>query len=240
MNQLLNKVTITGADDSVYPETLLQMSRVYPFVEWGILMSRSNEGSPRFPTQIWINELIQTIEPSPLGIPLSAHICGYWVRDICRGGLDLYYARKEMLRHFTRMQLNFHAITHTIEIKPFIAALMNYRELGIKQFIFQLDGVNNDIFEQVHKRGINAVPLFDTSGGAGILPDKWVSLDNDYCGYAGGLSPDNLTEQLTKIAQVAHYPIWIDVESNVRSFDDKALDLRQESRFLNVAKDWVK
>ncbi len=135
MNQLLNRVTITGADDSVYPETLLQLSRIYPFAEWGILMSRSNEGSPRFPTQIWINELIRAIDkPSPLNIPLSAHICGYWVRDICRGGLDLYYARKEMLRHFTRMQLNFHGETQLVNND-----ILNYKlkGFGVRQIIFQ-------------------------------------------------------------------------------------------------------
>jgi hypothetical protein len=36
----LKTVTITGADDAVDPEELLQIQQRYPFVEWGILLSR--------------------------------------------------------------------------------------------------------------------------------------------------------------------------------------------------------
>ena len=32
---ILDRVTITGADDSVRPTDLLELSREFPFVEWG-------------------------------------------------------------------------------------------------------------------------------------------------------------------------------------------------------------
>jgi phosphoribosylanthranilate isomerase len=240
MIPLLDKVTITGADNNSYPNSLVNISKIYPFTEWGILMSRNNEGGTRFPNQLWIKDLINIKRRSNYRVPLSAHICGYWVRDICIGGTDLYNDRNLMLKHFDRMQLNFHAITHTINIKPFIDILKRFHELGIKQFIFQLDGVNDKLLEQISNHEINAVPLYDTSGGAGLLPDKWVSLYKGYCGYAGGLSPDNINEQLCSISKIALPPIWIDIESKVRSIDGVRLDMLKVSQFLNITKEWVK
>ena len=34
-------VTITGADDSIQPSQLLDLQKEFPFVEWGILLSRN-------------------------------------------------------------------------------------------------------------------------------------------------------------------------------------------------------
>lgn len=55
--------------------------------------------------------------------------------------------------------------------------------------------------------------LFDTSSGFGILPEKWPELLPElYCGYAGGLGPDNLQEQLEKIESViGDNEIWVDM-----------------------------
>ena len=38
----LTRVTITGADDSVEPRALAELSEAFPFVEWGLLMSKGH------------------------------------------------------------------------------------------------------------------------------------------------------------------------------------------------------
>ena len=88
---------------------------------------------------------------------------------------------------------------------------------------------------------IFAVPLFDLSGGAGILPESWPKAKGEYCGYAGGLSPENLEEQLEKIKCVVDedQKIWIDVETHVRSSDDKQFDLDKVRKFLEISKRYV-
>ena len=58
----LDRVTITGADDSVDPLQLRALSLEFPFVEWGILVSHSNTictsyPKPRFPSPKWIADL---------------------------------------------------------------------------------------------------------------------------------------------------------------------------------------
>ena len=53
---------------------------------------------------------------------------------------------------------------------------------------------------------------------------SWLGVE---CGYAGGLGPDNVVEQVQKISQHVDpsASIWIDMERRVRSDDDKWLDL---------------
>jgi hypothetical protein len=121
------------------------------------------------------------------------------------------------------------------------------------QFIFQIDGDGqnahlNSLFAVLDRAsGIDIVGLFDVSGGAGILPGAWPKpffmLDDeqyDYHGYAGGLGPDNLTEQIpliTKSADGARH--WIDMESGVRSKNDVEFDLAKVRRCLEIAKPFV-
>ena len=45
---------MTGADDSVDPKELFRISEKYPFVEWGILFSKSATGRYRYPSKEWI------------------------------------------------------------------------------------------------------------------------------------------------------------------------------------------
>lgn len=218
----IKTVTITGADDSISPKDLIPLQRSYPFVEWGILVSYM---SPRyrFPTETWIRALRGITD-----LNLSCHVCGRWVRDLCREGV-IATELMEILPMFKRVQLNFHAILHTIDTEKFISAL---RQMSGKQIIFQLDNVNNDILKTAQEADINAVPLFDTSGGAGILPEKWPD-PVSYCGYAGGLSPENVTDQLRRIHEVAgNSDVWIDVETKVRSENDAKFDLHKVRMFL--------
>ena len=82
-------------------------------------------------------------------------------------------------------------------------------------------------------------------GRDGVLPDKWPEPNGDYCGYAGGLSPDNLAEQLEKIDKAitnkdgGFYAIWIDAETHLRSPDNQRFDLDKVVKFLETSEPWV-
>jgi len=106
--------------------------------------------------------------------------------------------------------------------------------------IFQLDGVNDNLYKSSKTYHIDSYPLYDLSGGAGMLPDKWIKPIGDYCGYAGGLSPDNLKDNLNKLSNiVGDVPIWIDAETHLRSHNDKVFDIDKVIRFLEIAKPFV-
>lgn len=265
----LNRVTITGADDSIEPTQLIKLTEQYPFVEWGILVSQSSMGKPRFPSEPWLNKL-RLLTRVPHQLPLSLHICGKWVRQLL-AGVDAI--PPEMLHGYSRVQLNFHA-ERTDCSAPISAAsiLSAWREkYHIKQVIFQIDGVNGNkhmdaIMEQYDPDFwfVHCVPLFDASGGAGVLPSEWPRPcyfdemeEADYHGYAGGLGPQNLAEQLPKIAAAAAEPdwlarhdpeelhdqaneltgpapYWIDMETHVRSEHDRQFDLAKVRRCLEI------
>jgi hypothetical protein len=179
-----------------------ELQTEFPFVEWGILVSKSAAGRNRFPSLEWISKI-------PNNFNISIHVCGRWVREMCEGNVDWYFELKDVLGGFNRIQLNFHGYTHRIKEKDFINGLKRIENLkfgrgrgkGDKQFIFQLDGVNDPLVDIAKTGGINAVPLFDLSGGEGRLPPFW-PVSEGYCGYAGGLSPDNVVEQLGKIEKI--------------------------------------
>ena len=236
MKPILNRVTLTGADDSIRPEELVEISKDFPFVEWGILLSKSSTGRNRFPSFEWLEKLREF----QFDLVLSGHLCGRWVRDVCEGDWSFAKEHPELLDMFDRIQLNFHSYLHKIEEEPFVKGLLEVQEKG-RTFIFQLDDVNNELLKVAIKSGVNASGLFDLSGGAGVLPGEWPKQPNQtYCGYAGGLSPDNLQEQLKVIAtRVSDLPVWIDAETHVRSTDDQLFDLKKCVKFLEVAKPWV-
>ncbi len=108
---ILKKVTVTGADDSTEPKELLDISREYPFVEWGILLSKSNMGRNRFPSMSWMHSLSSVFLKNNFfvggGFNLSGHICGRWVRDICKGNWTII----DDLRHLYLMFHRFHSIS---------------------------------------------------------------------------------------------------------------------------------
>lgn len=237
--KIIDRVTVTGADDSTDIPMMVDIQAEFPFVEWGILLSKSIMGVSRFPSLEWL----ETLNVHRAELNLSGHLCGRWVRDICDGNVDEAGTPTvltdvppfEFL--FDRVQLNFHAYQHRIED---IGAFTRQVDKLADQVILQFDDVNNHLLTSVRLEGVDAVPLFDTSGGAGILPKEWPKVLNCYCGYAGGLSPDNLPEQMELISsKCGDGPIWIDAETWLRSDGDRVFDMEKVRAVLEEAKPWV-
>lgn len=244
----LDRVTITGADDRTDIAKLIELSERFPFVEWGILISRSSEGAPRYPSQAWIKHL-QHAARHRRGVQLSLHICGHWVRQLLMGVDELPFG---VIDGSARVQLNFHAQRTPCKPHEFYKTL---RDFGLRrrQFIFQIDGAFGNkhletVYELNHDGSVDAVPLFDVSGGAGILPASWPKpfymkadvVEHVYHGYAGGLGPDNLEEQIPLIAAAAAGTrFWIDMETGVRSDNDRVFDLAKVERCLEIADHFI-
>lgn len=246
----LDRVTITGADDSIEPNDLIALTEEFPFVEWGILASESSTGRrTRYPSWEWMIMLQSLASKHPM--KLSLHLCGKWVRQLLLGH------RSESLTDaalflFQRSQLNFHAENAKCDQRGFCKALETF---GDREIIFQIDGNSGnahmeslwDECDRTNTR-INSVSLFDISGGAGILPGEWPKptfmIDDEtyaYHGYAGGLGPDNLQEQIPLIGEAAgDARFWIDMETKVRSDNDRRFDLDKVRQCLEIAKPFIK
>jgi hypothetical protein len=240
----LDRVTITGADDSIDPKDLIALAHAHHYVEWGILVSAKHSGSPRFPTNNWVWALAEANAQQYIGqrLKLALHVCGRWTRQLLNGQNDLLreWAPAHLVggpgHIFQRMQLNFHRELQTPAVDA-AASFFTQRFQG-QQIIVQMDGTANEqILPELKLRGVNAVPLFDLSGGDGIVPQEWPLpiYGVGYHGYAGGLGPENLERELERIGQASEAArIWVDMETKVRSNGDKQFDLDKVRRCLEI------
>lgn len=252
MKKILNRVTVTGADDSTDQETMMLIQQEFKFVEWGILVSSSSAGSYRFPSVDWIRKLVAKQSTNQdRKFQLAAHVCGKWIRDICQGNWSIFFKKLDgdypfPIQYFDRIQLNFHGEKRTVT-NNWLQGAKDWNELRARlnlppvEFIFQLDGTNNKLLTEAINEGITCSGLIDLSHGAGVLPDSWPQPpEGTYTGYAGGLSVDNLEDQLNRISEVCgNNPIWIDAETRLRSDDDSIFDLGKVKQFLEIASNWV-
>lgn len=225
----IKKCTITGADDNSDIFELLKVTREYPFVEWGMLISKSSQGGRRFPYDCWMTKLVtESLKNQLYPLSLSMHICGAYLRDdVCFGDWRFLKKMGNLPDDFQRIQLNFHGEPHKVN-DAFYDGLKNLK----KQIIFQIDNKNTDLFIEAIHRGVDCVPFYDLSHGAGVLPDHWPSPMGEYCGYARGLSPDNIDKQLKLIENIVlNNAIWIDCETRVRT--NGKLDFDKVRTFLS-------
>lgn len=235
----LSKVTMTGADDSIPIQWLFEISNKYPFVEWGILLSRKSKGANRFPSQLFLDTLYK-YDTGYSDVPLvkfSGHLCGSYVKEILMG--DFYFIEEigHAWKLFQRVQINTHGIAHNHDAINMLAALKSID----KEIIFQYDNVNTSILADARMGGVHCSTLFDLSHGYGTLPNQWPEpIANLKCGYAGGLSPDNIEQQLKLIeGKVGDGETWIDMETHIRSNDDQQFDLWKVEKVLEICKKYV-
>lgn len=195
--QLPEFITFTGVDDDTNPTDLIMLAEDYP-VELGLLFSPKRQGiEPRYPALSAIDWLTEEL---PLN--WSAHLCG----GDARAWLHEDHCNHD-LRAFQRVQIN----TADPLVQPSLvgnqAAKRNLRA------ILQCRGP----FPQVESVDV----LFDASAGRGISPAEWPrSVNTTFCGYAGGLNPENVAQAVQVISMRATR-YWIDMESGVRDERDR-------------------
>lgn len=89
--------------------------------------------------------------------------------------------------------------------------------------------------------GLTPYRFSDTSGGIGEVPHSWPKqYQGVYCWYARGLGPDTIESELKRIAEVVDdSPIWIDMETRIRSLQDRKFNLKKVERCLSLTKPYV-
>jgi hypothetical protein len=234
---MIDRVTITGADDTVNPLHLADISAKFPFVEWGILFSHSRrlQAHPRYPSLDWVVQLQEVAARNP-HMKLSAHLCGGWVRGAVVGGENHWadYYSRHIARTFSRVQLNLHGEPTTPK-GTFVEDMIE--EHPDTAFILQCDGVNDEWVKAIVNRRPDLIaPLFDQSHGGGRTPDEWPApWPGVYNGYAGGLGPSNIETEFENIERRSGRELaWIDMESKMRSPDDQAFALKKAKAVLHV------
>ncbi len=228
----LHNCTLTGIDEQTDLSALVALTARYPFVEWGFLYSPSQEGQPgRYPS---VSFLRRALEWLPQHVYVALHVCGSGVSSliacerVAAGLADMVRARS------CRLQLNFN-----ITRRPMDTMLLNRFIEGYGHQVITQHNKNNACCTSVLNAPNHAV-LFDESGGTGQERQDWPTpLTGVYCGYAGGLGPDNLAAQLPLIqAKTGHSPYWIDMEGKLRNSDDR-FDLSRAEQCLTLVREFI-
>lgn len=236
---MLNKVTLTGADDSCDPIQLIEMSKEFPFVEWGILFGSTER--QRFPSRKWISNLVESRVNYQNDASLSLHLCGARLRAISRGDPDLEDIIGSERCAFQRVQLN--GLQREFGVDERVLSSFCKMDGGWwdPEIIFQINGDNDGLWKAVARRYAVSV-LFDRSGGKGITPSEWPAPHQEIpCGWAGGLGPHNVVEEVQNIQKLA-WPamqFWIDMETNLYD-EDGRFSLEKCRQVLEAVRPLVK
>lgn len=228
----LTRVTFTGADDTICFGRLADFAREHPIAEWGILIGSKEYHAHRFPSHRWIGEFLERVHKD---VNLSLHICGSQLRNIAKGmPLNVNFD----LSRFRRCQLNWHGEKQGEISEHIRGAFLDMADRWDPEVIFQLDGVNDGLALACSRNMRRVSGLHDLSHGAGKVPDEWPATGNThiYLGYAGGLGPDNLREELPKIAEAAQGEYWIDMETKL--FDGTTFCLPACAEVLDIVEEW--
>jgi len=248
----MHKIVFTGADDATAPESLLPLSKEYPFVEWGVLVAKNEIEEPKYPSVSWLERWLNFRDEQKkqgFDIDFSIHICNEWAEEIAFGGSGAFDKMGHILSRVPRLQLNFARFLDDKLNKEKLFALLKGKD---QEFVFQLPSFSYiDLVLEARKQGIRAFAFFDPSAGQGISPSGgWPNPPsvNIPVGFAGGLGPLNLQAALNTISKLSSYELepsvelpadhvreyWVDMETNVRT--DGKFDLEKVHTCLKIAK----
>ncbi len=230
----LTHCTLTGVDQATDIHRLVDISRRFSYVEWGILYSPDRQGAGRYPSSDYIAELLDAL---PEFVRVALHVCGRGVDQVLAGEGTAATLAKTVAKRQGRMQINFNQTVRQFSADAFHVLFERHPQLSI---ITQHNRANTDVVDMLRGQARHCI-LFDASGGRGLQPEGWPEeLPGINCGYAGGLGPDNIATQLPAIAtSAAGAPFWIDMEGKLRADQDQlSLDaceqvLHEVARVLN-------
>jgi hypothetical protein len=210
----LDRISLTGPDDKVSLAALSQLSERYPFVEWALLYVPHNEGAPRNPTQAWRRAFFDARLPGYSAV----HLCGRQAfEELLQGALP-----SELLQA-DRLQLNINARKPDFTDAQVLEVFHRALDLGPDIILQYHEGTAALVAAFVRKLAPAALRrvhvLLDESKGTGkvmssVSPPP--AVEDLYCGFAGGLGPDNIAWALSALERTGkHY--WADMESGIRT-----------------------
>lgn len=241
----LRYITCSDPRENTPVEDILQLSQIAPNVEIAV-QAHPSKMSFDMPRRKWFENLLKESLSMPTAPNLAVHVNLDWCDKFCRGILvpellDLFFLlRNDKSPAIHRWQINIHGSKTKLFKRDNIASILqNYPD---REFIFQYGASEYHRMQRLDKTSANFSVLYDTSGGAGKLTKNWRAplFDTHSQGYAGGLSPENISENLNKIAKVAgdRTDIWIDAEGKLKTPGTKTFDITRAKQYINTALNW--
>lgn len=238
----LAHITLTGADDKTSINALLEISKTYPLVEWGILLSSKSAGTGRYPSAEWVKDLSDATYTDLFNAPrdrakFAAHLCGPTMRAFMatstisdENWIEAHGIGESRFNAlFARAQMNFNARYENFSDQDLIDMLEGWYETADGNLITQHNLNNDTVWSVLQASEMKSGALrahqilHDASGGLGRSPDSWQRpIAGVLNGYAGGISPDNVAATLGALEPiVGRGYTWIDMETSLRDDQDR-------------------
>ena len=231
----LKYITISGANEHTNIEDLAVLLFMHPVAEAGIQVSgeKCSCGSPRFE---WILKLYRFLNKNKMRINVALHLNKDWVEKFCAGEVVPELKELLQLRYYNgdkfikRVQLNFKIGREKApNFEVLHKMILQYCD---HRFILSYNENNAELINRIYKAGVIFDNLFDSSFGKGIEPTNRESpvFKGILQGYAGGLGPDNIAEELRKL-KIIDGNIYVDAQKKLED-ENEHLDLEKAKMFI--------
>ncbi len=216
------KLSITGADNLVNIQDLKRIVNKYPHLELAILLLKEKEGTLRNPSAQWRRDFTAHINKKNSAI----HLCGKQVFDEILSknfeNTDLF----QELKAVGKIQININAkqdIFTVEQIHEIYHRLIGNDLKIILQYHSRSEDYIVDFLEKNYSSKVDI--LLDSSLGKGIVTTSFVVPErlqkfNLNIGFAGGISPDNISDIHEKIKNNFQKNYWLDLESGCRTHNE--------------------
>lgn len=240
--------------EDVHVIDALGLLHISPKVELGIQASGKsvNFSTPRYQ---WLDTLLEISAKLIQQLNIAMHVNYDWCSQMAAAGANKDLWPREIKNLFARQdhngnplirrwQLNIGDYTHDISGEKLAEICDAFRD---REFIFPYNA-KNKVTTEIEK--LNKLAhgdfslLYDSSYGAGISPESWNApvYNNRPMGYAGGMSPANVADNLGKISAVCPdgYTTWIDAEGQLMKPGTRHFDVNRAAQYIKSALEWEK
>ena len=234
----LKTIVCSGINEKNNIDDAMEFLKKYKNAEFGVQCSPRKAGrqTPRFD---WLKELLYKLNEQKIQNKIALHLNEGFVISFCDGKVpdeisDLLNIGKSV----GRLQLNFKIGRETFISGniPNIKTLKKTIEMLEKHpIILSASQPNLPFIYKAHHQGIKFDVLFDDSFGEGITPNvrRPPLFEDAFQGYAGGLSPENVSEELGKIEQLTKGSVFIDAEGKLKQ--DGSFSFARAEKFVQNA-----
>lgn len=241
---------------------IVKLGQMSPRVEIAV-QAHPSKMSYRMPRNEWFHELLCYVIRDNIDINLAVHVNREWCDEICCKGKipqelrEFFYLHKKNNAKYLigRWQLNIPK--ETVQNINYSALKKLLRSNENKEFILQYNDITRSVPRTLYREAPFSL-LYDASGGRGVAPKRWNApvYSNVPQGYSGGMSPENVADNLSKISSVTRMPIayhdennqivyqvrerddiWIDAEGKLKT-DDK-FDIARAQQYVLNAENWL-
>ena len=236
----LKTIVCSGINENNDIDDAIEFLKKHKNAEFGVQWSPQKAGyhSPRFE---WLKELLSKLNEQKIENKIALHLNEGFVVSFCDGKIpdeisDLLDTGKAV----GRLQLNFKIGRETFSsgnVPNMNTLEKTMRAVSPHAIILSASQPNLPFIHKAYHQQLKFDALFDDSFGEGIAPDTRKSplFEDVFQGYAGGLSPENVAEELKKIGQVAKGNIFIDAEGKLKQ--DGSFSFIKAEKFVQNAID---